>query len=236
MITVKRYYQLIRAEKDSNLQKKVPQAHITIAEYYICDNNGKTTNQINGLLNSTKSTPFRTAVQQILVSKNIAFQPIEVTKMGNSDFIGVKLNMTSNTPNYEFQDFIHEVNNIIFQKLNLHSSFAGVRLEMVPPNTLSFLKGGKATPNTTTWPMWVAYDKTKTPFLWLRIYSPAIPHMSLVSQEDIKMNSFKVETVKTNKGGKIYTNKFLSGTQVGGSTNYVKKYLKYKQKYNQIKI
>ena len=113
------------------------------------------------------------------------FHPDSLALIGNSEHLGVKMKVVSNDEDYGFQELVQELNKHIFERLRYIMRNMGRELscstETVDVGSISFTRFKNTVTNDTMWPVFVIKDQLQKVVMYIRIYSPAIPHISITN-------------------------------------------------------
>lgn len=184
----------IKIDVDSNnpLAHKVPRAHISLVEYYVV--NSSTGNQLNGRFNSSNdlgSNTLRNRIVNFMNNYNIIFESKSLVKMGTSDWLGTQMQMKRNG-NEESFDFLTEY--VVQEMWNILSQGGYVSsrsIKRINKGTFNWIRRingvNNNVTNDTTWYLEEWKNSLGQPVMYIKIYTPAKPHISIASEDDFKM-------------------------------------------------
>lgn len=241
----KRFYFQLSIPLEDDLSKYVPKAHITLAEYWIPDYynynyNFNNANFINGII----MKDIREYTLKLLNENGIRFEPDGLVKMGGSDHYGVRLKMVAYKEKWSdrFDKLVDNINNHIIDTLRSNQNFNNKNLTtkiiQIPDGTLKRKVEQKIITNDKIFLMNAVYVNNN-PLVLIKLYSPAIPHISIAQENLFKrgLDEWKIEKVdiKTNIGQIRTIPKVVGGSKnIDEHAYYKKKYIKYKKKYLQL--
>ena len=187
-----RKYIKIDVDNNNPLSQKVPHAHISLVEYYVI-NSGEG-NQLNGRFNSSNhlgTNTLRNRIMNYMNNNNITFEPKSLVKMGTSDWLGTQMQMKRNGNDESF-DFLTEwISDNMYNILNQHGNINSRKIVKFNRGTFNWIRriGGinQDVTNDSTWYMHEFRDNLGTPKMYVKIYSPANPHISIASADDFTM-------------------------------------------------
>ena len=197
-----RKYIKIDVNDNNPLKNKVPNAHISLVEYYVPNGtinfggdiglqNG---NWINGRFNSGSVlgvNTLRTRIKNFLNGQTITFEPKSLVKMGTSDWLGAQMKMKK-AGNDESFDFLTDyVTEEMWNILNGQGIVNSRQVKRFNRNSFNWIRkiGGinYSVQNDTTWYLEEWVNNLGNPVLYVKIYYPEKPHISIASSDDFKM-------------------------------------------------
>lgn len=191
-----RNYVQIKPTEGSDILTNLPNAHITVLEYYLATGNWDGSRKLLHPYNVGVDGNSESNVINRYIASNLApflndigveFHADYPIKMGASNFFGAKMNMRSKNPDYDFSDLIDESikvmhNYFIREGLKQHNSTNRIRnlkpqLMTIPKGGLKF--GDKKSNDQRIFG--IMYKSGDLPVAFIKLYSPVIPHISMES-------------------------------------------------------
>jgi len=208
--TTRRYFKIELPEIFSN-------AHITLLEYYINNDYGIKWSDINGYLNNNNGPTLRDYTRDLLNKHKISFSPAkeEIVRMGNSDYLGLRLDIKADGQIISFKQFTDLLKDFIFDKIkgninkiikikrNISNINQDKKIKM-ESGTINFTRRinrvDNAASNTEEWNMRVIKDNRNNPLIFIKSYDPEVPHISLLDLRKlvIKPNKWIIDKQKKN--------------------------------------
>ena len=185
-----RKYVKIDVNPNNPLVNKVPHAHISLVEYYV-PNNGFG-NTLNGRFNSGALglNTLRNRITGFMNNNNIIFEPKSLVKMGTSNFLGTQMQMKRNGNDESFDFLTEHVVQQMWTILNQGGHVDNRRIRRINRGNFNWVRTingvNNNVTNDTTWYM-EEWRNGPNPVLYIKIYSPANPHISIASENDFKM-------------------------------------------------
>ena len=213
-----RKYIKIDVSQNNPLSSKVPNAHISLVEYYIV--NSEFGNRLNGRFNSGNlgANTLRNRILNFMNTNNITFEPKSLVKMGTSDWLGTQMQMKRGAYNESFDLLTEYVTGEMWSILNQGGYISNRKIRRINRNTFNWIRNGNNVTNDSTWYMEEWSDSNNQPLIYIKIYSPANPHISIASENDFKMGvnpgGFEQGSSASKIIGGAYKNNNLDETNV----------------------
>jgi len=218
MVTIyNRKYFKLDLDNNNPLKNKVPYGHISLIEFYVPTGNVTfnggvqiSGNQINGRFNSTVHLPagnptLRNRIITYLNNNNITFEPKSLVKMGTSNWLGTQMQMLQNGNPTGFDILTEYIIDQMWTILNNMNLVATREIKRIQPGNFNWVQGGVVTQNTSYLYMEEWKNNIGNTVLYIKIYSPANPHISIASLNDFKLGvtpgGFQVNGSKMEGGG-----------------------------------
>ena len=123
-------------------------------------------------------------------NNNITFEPKSLVKMGTSDWLGTQMQMKRNGNNESFDFLTEHVIQQMWTILNQGGYVDNRKIRRINRGIFNWVRriNGVNTnvTNDTTWYM-EEWRNGATPVMYIKIYAPANPHISIASEDDFTM-------------------------------------------------
>ena len=107
--------------------------------------------------------------------------------MGTSNWLGTQMQMKITGNNESFDFLTEHVIGEMWNILNGRGLVSTRQVKRFNRNSFNWIQASTPTSNSTTWYMEEWVNNLGTPVLYVKIYSPANPHISIASSDDFKM-------------------------------------------------